>query len=1146
MPEGSLSINIQSLQTSLSAVTALGGSPPDGDNPGTGLAGAAGLLSSSSGGLTQGLGAELTTQISNLLRFDGSASFSGVTELFDQLKTQAQAPPTQALSGFEGQLTQVNTAFSGDFAQRLTQAIEAVRGISQGVPPDHTSIVAGLLDQILGVIASMQGPEAEMIRSWVQTTSEMIRVLMPVVEKAQQSPDPAAFAIEVVTKSLGSTLEVFGFSQALGLLNFLDGFLTNPIPAASLGEVTTASAALSASFGLTVTLVGGDYIPLRNQVDLTFRAMQDLKARLRPVLTTVHHIAEARILQPGALERFLREQMDRALAVNVVEVQRIDDPFKSLFDRIDAAIDGIDLSSVRTEVLGFFQRTRDTIEQVDIGSVGEMLQQQLSTVQGTVEQLQQAVADLLAQLQAFFDNLTNQARSLAGNVGRFQPDGSFSFNFEQDLRSLFTTAQTAIGGDPQHPERPSVKGTLTQWQSNIDQFLGQLTELLEPVEASIGEVATTAQGAIEEFTEFLTGLDIPALMLQLQDKVREVLDALVPIDFAVVTDPVVAAIDENTEKLRAIDTSSLNDLLREALKVALDVVINIDFTVAVSDPLQEQFAEVKKIPAAAIEQLQQRYEQAIQLLDALNPEQLLQALFVAFDTIDHAVGSLDVAALLAPLDALHKQHLQQPLAQLKPSILLKPLSDAFQSGTAVFNQIQGSTVLAPVNSALDGLKSNVTGFNIAKPIDDLLAAVERVKQDLRAIRPSGLLEPLVADFARLEAELDRFSPSVLFQPITELAAPLLEFLEGIQQQTVAALHQAFQIPLQLLERLRPEALAQFITQQIDAILAALRSLNLPVKFTQLKAQYFDLKAAAEGEADGNKFSLVLSLDPQVQLGELVTGYTDLITILEGLKQNLELTSLSELYETLKERLLSLLPPYARELLDPETFKRVMRLADPTRFLSELDQRFVALKNKLLPIRPQDITAELDATYDAVLALVDQLQIEESLQQVKQILDSIKGIVTGIRVDFLAADIDRAVADFRAMVAALDPARLFSDLDAVHHELELVVQSTLPSQVLAGLGAVLDEVQQIVSSVNPRTTLGPPLVGAWEAVEGALAEVDFTVVLQPVMDKLDELEAAFELSLRRTEDAFDAMLTAGKTALGSGGGGGASVSVGVSF
>lgn len=1146
MPQGSLSVNIQPLDDALRAVEALRGQPPSGDDPGTGLSGAAGLLSTSPASLAQALGGQLTTQLTNLLHFDASASLSGTTDFFTQLRTQAQAPPTQALAGFQQHITQAGAAFSGDFAERLQQGIDAVRGISQGVPPDHTAIVSGLLDQILAVIASMQGPEAEMIRSWVQTTTEMFRVLMPVIEEAQQSPDPAAFAIEAVTKSLGSTLEVFGFSQASRLVNFLDGFLTNPVAPGSLDGVTTATVALSANLGQTLTLVGGDFTALRDQVAVSFSAMQDVKARLRPILTTVHHVAEAKILQPGALERFLREQMDRALEVNVVEVQRIDDPFKALFDRIDAAINGIDLSFVRTEVLGFFESTRDTIEQVDIGSLGEMLQQQLAAVQGTVEQLQQGVADLLAQIQAFFDNLTGQARTLAGQVGQFQPDGSFRFNFEQDLRSLFTTARAAIGGDPQHPERPSVMGTLTEWQSNIDQFLGRISELLGPVEEAIDGVTSSAVAAIGTFREFLLGLDIPALMLELQARVREVLDALAPVDFAVVTDPVVAAIEENTEKLRAIDTSSLNDLLREALKVALDVIISIDFTVAVSDPLKEQFEEIKKVPAEAITQLQQRYLEAIQVLDALNPEQLLEALFAAFDTIDQAVGSLNAATLLDPLDQLHEQHLQLPLAQLKPSQLLQPLSDAFQESTAVIDQLQGSAVLAPVDTALNELKAAVTGFNVSQPIDDLLAAVERVKQDLRAIRPSGLLQPLVADFARLEAELDRFSPSVIFQPVVELAAPLLQFLENVQQQTVAALHQAFQIPLQLLERLRPEALTQFIVEQLDVIIGALRSLNLPVKFTQLKAQYFDLKAAAQVEADGNKLSLVLYLDPQVQLGEFVTGYADLIAILEGLKQNVQLTSLAELYTTLRERLLSLLPPYARELLDPETFKRIMRLADPTRFLAELDQRFQALKDKLLPIRPEDITAELDATYDAVLALVDQLDIEDSLNQVKQILDSIKGTVTGIRVDFLTADIDRAVADFRAMVGALDPARLFADLDEVHHELELVVQSTLPSQVLAGLGALLDDVKGIVSSVNPRTKLGPPLGEAWGAVEGALAAVDFTVVLQPVTDKLDELEAAFEVSLRRTEDAFDAMLTAGKAALGGGGAAGASASVGVSI
>jgi hypothetical protein len=50
------------------------------------------------------------------------------------------------------------------------------------------------------------------------------------------------------------------------------------------------------------------------------------------------------------------------------------------------------------------------------------------------------------------------------------------------------------------------------------------------------------------------------------------------------------------------------------------------------------------------------------------------------------------------------------------------------------------------------------------------------------------------------------------------------------------------------------------------------------------------------------------------------------------------------------------------------------------------------------------------------------------------------------------------------------------------------------------------------------------------------------VLSPLVDKLDELEASFEVSLQRTEDAFDQMLGSARTALSGGG----SVSGGISI
>jgi hypothetical protein len=1143
MPEGSPVQKIHDLQTALAAITALLGDAPAGDGTGSGLAGAAGLAASSPADRVAAFRGQFTRQASGALSLDSTAALNAVTGLFASLKTEVQSPPTQALAAFQGRVSQANAVFSGDLVQRIQQALDAIRGISQGVPQDRSAIVSSLLDQILGVLASLQGPEAEKIRSWVQSVQELHSVLMPLIEQARTAADPQALVVEVVQRSLNSTLDTLGFGRVKGLVDFLDSLLGDPVSQTTLHGISTGMSSTSTAYAQALGVVNRSYAEFQDAVAAAAQAGQDLRNRLRPAVSAIRRVAGAKILQPNALEIFLRAQMDRALSVRVQEVQKIDDPYKELFDRIDAAIAGIDLSFVRTEVLGFFQTTRDTIQQVDIASVDDFLQGQLGAVEQTVLELQQGVTDLLAQLKAFFDNLTQQYRTLAGNVGEFKPDGAFQFHVEQHLRGILTSARLAIGGDPANPTMPSVAGSLNQFQASIDQFLAQLDDLLGPVEDGVDNAKTTAVDGINSFSTYLQGLDVPALMEQLRQKVDEILDALLPIDFDVVVDPVVAMIQENTEKLRSIDTSSLNDMLREALKVALDVIIQIDFTATISTPLKEQFQDVKAVPQDAVKQLQQRYEEAIARLDDLKPSQLLEALFAAFDVVDRAVSSLNVAALLQSLDALHQQHLQRPLAQLKPSVLLKPASDSFQGFTAVLKDISGAAIIAPVNSQLNELKGAVAGFDIAGWVDDLVAAVEKVKQDLRDIRPSGLLQPLVEDFNRLEAELDHFKPSVVFQPVAELAAPLLAALENVQQQTVEALFQAFHGPLQALDRLRPEELTRNIQERIDALVAALNSLNVAPNYNQLKGRYFDLKQAVTTGGDPSRAALVEFLDPERQLGEVVDAYNGLIAALQGLKQNVQLASLTGLYDELRERMLAMLPPYARELLNPETFKRLMRLADPTRFLQELDQRFEALKAKLIPIRPQDITAELDATYEAVLALVDGLEIEDSLKRVKDVLNRVRGIVEAIRVDFLAGDIDKAVRDFRAMVDALDPARLFDDLDALHHEVELVVQATLPSKVLAGLQAPADRVKAMVANINPRVTLGPPLDEAWASVQGVLDGVDFTVVLSPIVDKLDELEQALEASLRRTEDAFDQMLGAARGALsGDGVSAGAGVTI----
>jgi hypothetical protein len=1132
MAEGTLVVNIRDLEGALGGVSDLGSQFE-----------AAATASGSISGGVDGVEGELAGQVSGLFEFDSAALIAQINELFGALELQAEVDPSPALAGFEQRIGAADQAIGGDLIGQLQTVIEAVEGIASGIPENRTEIFNVLVDQLLRVLTSLDGPEAETIRAWVQSVQDLSRNLLPLIDQAATVEDPQALVVQVFQQALDNVLDTLGYGSVKHLIDQLEAFLASLLPPSVVEPVANGLTLLSGSFSQTLSLAPADYPQFREAVVETSVAMQALRQDLRPLLGEINRLLDTPLFQPNALENYLRGQLDQALAVPIREAQRIEDPFNALFDRIDTAIESIDLSVVRDEVLGFFTTTRDTLEAVNLGGIGGTLQEALAPVEQVVGDLESGVGDLLGEIAEFFAGLVQLLRDLAGNVGEFLPNGQFEYRFEQDLRALFEQAEVAIAGDPTNPSAPSLAGTLAEFQSFLDGTLGQLSDLLTPLETAITDVTGDAVEGINQFTSFLTGLNIPALLEDLGAKVAEILDQLGPIDFALVIDPVVAEMESAAESLGQIDPEALNELLREALKVALDLVITIDLSGTITPPLRQGFAEIKQVPQAAIDALQAGYEEALTLLNALNPTQLLEVLFSAFDVVEAAIASLDLTALVKPLDDLHAQYLQAPLSSLQPSSLVEPLGAAFQSATASFAELDSAQIIAPLTQLLDRLKASVTGLDLTRWIDELLALVTQIQTGIQAIRPSQLLAPLSAEFARLETELDRVKPSVLFAPAVELAAPLVALIDDVQESVVDALHAMFQAPLALLDQLQPEALTAQIHGAIDRVLAALGRLNLPGRFNQLKAQHFDLQLAVQTPGAEAKLALVGNLDPEVELGELVALYTRLVGGLEALKQNLDLSRLGDLYVELREKLLGLLPPYARQLLDVETFKRVMRLADPTRFLTALDDRFEALKARLLPIRPEDIGAELDATYDTVVGLLDGLAIADSLAQVRSTIERLQDIVTTLRVDFLAADIDQALDQVRALVDGLDPMRMAAGLDTIYLRLLDVVAATLPSQLLAGLSALLDQVKGLVNSVNPRVLLEPPLLAAWAAIQAALGDIDLTVVLMPLIDKLDDLQGEFELSLGRTEDAFDTMLRAARNALSSGG---ASASVGVSL
>ncbi len=1142
MPEASLTQNLQSLQTIMTTAIDLLGVEQEGDVPGSGYAGAAGLLAQPPQQLFDDVENSISANFSSLLSSDLTDTVSTVSNLYPALKTVTELIPTENLQQIGNNFRDARDIFSGDAITGIQNIITTIRQISDNIPEDRNGVISSLTEQIVSLLNQFGGKEAEDITAWIASIQSLSTEITPLIEAVADSSDAADIIVEIYQRALDRTLKLFGFEKVQTIIRFTQEFPILDSLQAALEPVASAVTTLTGLYSTSITQINTDYATFRTSIVPITRGLRDLNRHIRPVLSNIRGVTAHPLFQANALENYLRKQLNNALRVNINEVQKINDPFNALFDKLDEAIENIDLSFVRDEVLGFFNTLQETIETVDLPSIGDVLNEQLTPVAEATYTAEQGVTDFVGQIQSYFDDIQTQYRELASGVGEFQPDGSFRFHFEDSLTEIFETMRNSISGDASAPDSFSLKGELESLKGRLEQAILQVSALLDEVDGTLGSYRDQALTGINNFTIYIDSLNMPQLLEDLKTKVDEIIEQLIPIDFDIIIDPVVDVLDENTEKLKSIDSGSLNDILREALKLALEVVIHIDFTGTVKSPLSEQFQNIKAIPQSGIEELQQRYEEALSILDEISPSQLLSGLFAAFDKIEESLGALSVESMLAPLDKAHKKYVLDPFDDVKPSVLLSPAIDKFADFVSIFDEIKGSEIIALINDPLNELKGLVSEFNVTEVFDELLAAISKAQDDLRDIRPSEILAPVADEFVQIEQELDRFKPSVVFQPVVELAGPLLGFLEDIQQETVNALHQMFQAPLQVLEQLQPETLTQTLHNQIDQLIAAVRAVNVSAGYNQLKGEYFDLRLAVQGTGDQDLMGLVVEADPVLFLDDIVNTYNNLITALENLKTNVDVRGLVDVYNELQTRLMDMLPPFARELLNEESFKRIMRLANPARFLEELDARFETLKEKVIPVRPEDISAELDETYDAVLALIDGLDLDDAINEVKDTVNQIKGIVDRIRIDFLATDIDNAVADVRAMISALDPSRVIDQLDVVHADVGEHLNETKPSELLDSIQIIFDDINGLVDKVNPKTILGEPMDQAWAALEDKLGEIDFTVILQPIIDKLNELETEFFDGLQRTEKAFDHMLGAANSAVGGGGSASAGVSV----
>ncbi len=272
MAEGTLVVNIHSLEDTLAGVGDLGSS----------FEAAANASGSLSGGV-ETVGEQLTGQVSGLFDLDAAALIEQINELLaGVIELQAEADPTAALVGFEQQIGTANQAISGDLLSQIQAVVQAVAGIAEGIPENRTDIFNTLVDQLLGVLGSLEGPEAETIRAWVQSVQELSRTLLPLIDQAATATDPQALVVQVFQRALDAVLNTLGVGPVQHLIDQLETFLASLLPTAVVDPVAASLTLLSGSFSQTLALAPADYPQFREAMVETSIALHALRQDLRP------------------------------------------------------------------------------------------------------------------------------------------------------------------------------------------------------------------------------------------------------------------------------------------------------------------------------------------------------------------------------------------------------------------------------------------------------------------------------------------------------------------------------------------------------------------------------------------------------------------------------------------------------------------------------------------------------------------------------------------------------------------------------------------------------------------------------------------------------------------------------------------------
>jgi hypothetical protein len=809
--------------------------------------------------------------------------------------------------------------------------------------------------------------------------------------------------------------------------------------------------------------------------------------------------------------------------------------------QVDTAQRALERLPIDTE--RYMRRVLQAVEPVAMAQMFKSLGDTLADAihLNSPEQLAKDVGDLLAPVMqgldvvnvipirepmlVAIDGVNSAADSIDQLLGQVAAQTALLFN---QVNQLLASVDTASVVAPIHQAIVDFQNTLQQQASAL---FGPLHSALADGVSKINDavsgfkaddIINALKDAIDKLVGVLDSPDVKNAIGTIHQAIDTAVQQIQNISFTPVTGQVIAAIDDVTKILKSIDPHVLSTEVKLALKAAVAILPG-DLK-PITDPLVSEFDHLIDVgPKPLLVSVKGQPAKLLNQVKAFSPANLIgDQLSKPFQDVIGNLEQFKPSSLLAPVQQALNGIKDQVRQKADPGQLLKPLEDLFNQLLAQFDKLKPEAVIKPLNDQVQAVINQVLAAlhvdDVLHAFDDILAPLQNIRDTALAVK--GAMEKVVA------------LASGLADPETQIRGWLQPIFDHVDQiSDIASLQPSFDKLTASVNLLKANAMRSSLSSVLTPLSSALNNLNPQSSLAALVAAYGsvhpDALAALSPSAQKS--------DVQVLLGRFNPIAPDFSRPFDGLNHwQQEITRDQKAFENLMTHWDLRFHSPGRPLAD--FIHSSITSADLKAILKDaLENEVVQPLAHLLRI-VQTLAAGVQPWVTKVAAVIDTFEhkLDDLLlgpQSLGGLRDAINHLITrlhNINFQFVVTQMNTTFQTVRGKLTAVSPTAIRTLVEkAFNDALNLLdISQLLPKDQLDAIDADYQKIIDNLKKFDPKALIIDVVQPEFEAkIVPLLAAFDITAVLQAALDRLEGLKGELQTELDKTNQSYKDMLNA---------------------